>query len=72
MTEVCKKLQRSHWTRSEAEGFSSGIWVLWNGDELEVCPKYIHQQFVYLSVVLLDGWSWDLTAVYASPQAFMR
>lgn len=27
---ICKKMGKLHWARSEAEGFSGGIWLLWD------------------------------------------
>lgn len=32
---VCKRKGRKNWFRVEADGFSGGIWLLWNKDEVE-------------------------------------
>lgn len=31
-SRVCKRLGKTHWIRSEADGFSSSVWLLWNED----------------------------------------
>lgn len=33
---VCKKLGRSEWVRSEADGFRSRIWLFWNQLEIKI------------------------------------
>lgn len=70
--KVCRKLKKTHWIRSEANGFSGRIWVLWNELDLQVQPRYIHQQLIHISVVSVGAKKWDLTAIYASPQASSR
>lgn len=71
-TKVCKKLKKIHWILSEADGFSSGVWVLWDEDDIQVSPRYIHHQFIHMSIVSGDQQRWELTALYASPQASSR
>lgn len=34
--EACSKLGKSDRTRLEAKGFSGGVWVLWNKDEINL------------------------------------
>lgn len=34
--KVCRKLGFSDYFRVEAEGFSGGIWLLWNSNQIEV------------------------------------
>lgn len=48
--EFCKKLKKSHWIRSKAEGFSRGIWMLWDEDDVKIELRYIHKQFVHVAV----------------------
>lgn len=48
-TEVCKKLKNTQWIHSEVEGFSGSIWVLWDENDIQVRPRYVHQQFVHVS-----------------------
>lgn len=70
--DVCKQLRKSHWIRSEADGFSGGIWVLWDGDSIQVSPRYIYHQFIHMEVVSGRRRRWEFSAVYASPQAFLQ
>lgn len=34
--DVCKKLGKNRWVRSESESFSKGVWCLWDEEEIEV------------------------------------
>lgn len=33
---VCKRLGMKRWVRSEASGFSSGVWVCWDDDQISL------------------------------------
>src|SRR4051812_37072007 len=33
---VCAKFGRKRWARSEALGFSGGVWVIWDEEEVEL------------------------------------
>lgn len=35
-SEVCNKLGKTHWICLEADGFSEGVWLLWNADDVQV------------------------------------
>lgn len=63
---VCRKMGMNCWIRSEAEGFSGGVWFLWNKEEVDVVPRYAHASILHVSVTSRGG-PWDMTAVYASP-----
>lgn len=52
--EVCKKIGQNRWIRSESTGFSGGIWVLWNEEEVEVKLSYAHTSFLH-AVVTTSG-----------------
>lgn len=69
---ICRKLGKSHWLRSEASGFSGGVWVLWNEEEIKLVPRAVHRSFVHAEVVSEGGKCWDLVAVYASPNPGVR
>lgn len=43
--------------------------MLWNELDIQVQPRYIHQQFIHISMVSIGAKRWDLTAIYANPQA---
>lgn len=48
--EVCRQLEKSHWIRLAAEGFSMDIWLLWDKDEIKIKPLYVHKYFVHVEV----------------------
>lgn len=70
--EVCKKHGKSHWVRSEAEGFSGGIWLLWDDSAINVVPVDVNRFFIHALVSLKNGLRCMLTAVYASPRGSVR
>lgn len=60
------------WIRSEAAGFSGGVWVLWNDVDIGVKLRVAHKFFLHMTVSLTGDRQWLLTAVYASPQSSAR
>lgn len=46
--------------------------MLWDEDEIQVTPRFIHQQFVHMPVRSSDGLQWDLTTIYASLNSATR
>lgn len=46
--------------------------MLWDEEDVKVEPRYVHKQFILMAVVSAGGHSWELTIVYASPQASSR
>lgn len=64
----CRRLGRSNWVRSDAEGFSGGLWVLWNRADISI--RVVHVQKFLLHILIDEGKSsaWELTAIYASPK----
>lgn len=69
---VCRRLGRREWVRSEAKGFSGGIWVLWNREEVNLRVIHVEKHFVHMIVNEGKPTAWILTAVYASPQHHLR
>ncbi|KAL4281612.1 hypothetical protein GQ457_03G016410 [Hibiscus cannabinus] len=69
---VVAKLDFSHSFRVEAQGFSGGIWLLWDLDvDLEIL--HLSNQFVNGRVRWKFGMSWiHFTIVYASPSSTRR
>ncbi|KAI9106408.1 hypothetical protein K1719_021936 [Acacia pycnantha] len=57
--------------REEAEGFSGGIWMLWNLDELCVDVLVKNDQFIHCKLQL-EGKELLFTAIYASPSEQRR
>lgn len=35
-SEVCRRLRKTQWIRSEADGFSGGVWLPWNEDSIKI------------------------------------
>lgn len=70
--EVCKKIGKKMWIRSEARGFSGGILVMW--DEKEIKLKFIYDDcfFLHLSVKSAGCLLWNFMAIYASPNPSIR
>lgn len=69
---VCKMIGRKNWVRIEADGFSGGIWVLWDRDFLEMRVIQTHKQFIHLVLAPNTDDEWMLTIVYASPKPIER
>lgn len=53
------------WARSKAPGFSGGLWVLWNEDEIALKIKHVKKYFIHDLVFLSNESSWEMTAVCA-------
>lgn len=70
--KVCKKLGRKNWCLVEAEGFSKEIWVLWDGDDIEVSLILVHKQFIHLAINRGKENECQLSIVYASPRPSER
>lgn len=69
---VCKKLGRSRCIRSDADGFSGGVWYLWSDQEVTIDLRYAHTNFLHFAVSSSRGRRWEFTAVYAPPNARKR
>ncbi|KAI9070629.1 hypothetical protein K1719_047409, partial [Acacia pycnantha] len=65
-TKIIKSWGFTFSRRVEAVGFSGGIWVLWNREELCVDVLVKEEQFLYCRLNL-NGKEMLFTAVYASP-----
>lgn len=71
-TEVCRKLGVTRWLRSEASGFSGGVYLLWNNDAIEVELLSVHKSYIHVAIESANTRRWHFTAVYASPKAHIR
>ncbi|KAK9939901.1 hypothetical protein M0R45_016581 [Rubus argutus] len=56
----------------EANGFSGGIWLLWNSNKLHVDVIDNMFQAITIKVSLHGGPSWILSTLYASPTSTVR
>ncbi|KAI9109580.1 hypothetical protein K1719_019634 [Acacia pycnantha] len=70
-SKVIKNWGFKHSVRMEAVGFSGGIWILWEFDELKVDVKAMDEQFIHCSLKY-GGEEMLFTAVYAHPNEQKR
>lgn len=70
--DICRRLGKQDWVRSEAVGFSSGIWVMWNRDKISLRVVHVDKYFIHIIIEEGRGGAWELTAVYASPMHHLR
>lgn len=70
--EVCKGAGMSHWIRSDVEGFSRGIWLLWNEEKFHLDLIHAHRFFVHVEVADEKGIKWLLTACMPVPDASIQ
>ncbi|KAK4258548.1 hypothetical protein QN277_004989 [Acacia crassicarpa] len=56
----------------DCEGYSGGIWCLWEHSISSISVIERHHQFMHLQVTGAAGNSWMLTVVYASPTCASR
>ncbi|KAI9117743.1 hypothetical protein K1719_011158 [Acacia pycnantha] len=71
LDRIIKKRGFKQSVRREAEGFSGGIWILWNLEELVVDVILLDEQFIHCNLCL-EGKKMAFTAVYASPNETRR
>ncbi|XP_052107411.1 uncharacterized protein LOC127740479 [Arachis duranensis] len=69
---IIRKLGFDSWCISDAEGFSGGIWCLWNGKDWQVEPVNVQRQLIHLKIKDNDNRSWYFTCIYGSPQPGTR
>lgn len=70
--EVYRRIAKQSWVRSEARGFSEGLWILWDCHDVDLIILHADQHFIHVEVLDQDGVHWELTAVYASPKKQLR
>lgn len=54
-----RRIGMSDWIRSEARGFSSGIWVFGNREVIELKVIYVELHFIHLLLKEDDGRAWS-------------
>ncbi|KAK7255931.1 hypothetical protein RIF29_29359 [Crotalaria pallida] len=67
-----KKLGFHNSMISEANGFSRGIWILWNNPDIKIQAMCIEQQILHVSIQENNFNPWFLSVVYASPRGEER
>ncbi|KAI9127924.1 hypothetical protein K1719_000917 [Acacia pycnantha] len=56
----------------DCEGYSGGIWCLWDHSIASISLLECHHQFIHLQVARVAGSIWMLIVVYASPFSASR
>ncbi|KAI9081817.1 hypothetical protein K1719_036079 [Acacia pycnantha] len=51
----------------DCEGYSGGIWCLWEPSIAHISILERHHQFMHLQITSTGGCTWTLSVVYASP-----
>ena len=69
---IIRQLGFSKFTFSAAEGYSGGIWCLWEEGSLTIEVIDRQKQFMHLCIVTAKKEKWFLTVVYASPNHIYR
>lgn len=47
---VCRRIGRYDWVRSEARGFSGGLWMFWDRQEVEITVVHVEYHFIHVHV----------------------
>ena len=67
--EITSRLPFDGALHADTVGYSGGIWVLWNSDEVEVTQLAKTEQEIHVEVkVRPSNLSWVLSSIYASPR----
>ncbi|KAI9100884.1 hypothetical protein K1719_024008 [Acacia pycnantha] len=56
----------------DCEGYSGGIWCLWDENIVTATVVECNHQFMHVQVAVPTGASWQFTVVYASPNVAVR
>ena len=67
-----KNLGFQHSVKSDARGFSGGIWLLWNESIGKVTVLSIKPQIITVLIEKHNDRPWILSAVYANPTPSIR
>ncbi|KAI9111887.1 hypothetical protein K1719_017577 [Acacia pycnantha] len=70
-TKVIRSWGFNHSTRVEADGFSGGIWILWESEDLCVDILLKNEQFIHCKLGL-NREEMIFTTIYASPNVHKR
>ncbi|KAK4263183.1 hypothetical protein QN277_028635 [Acacia crassicarpa] len=62
----------SNFELMDCEGYSSGIWCLWDNTISSVAMIECHHQFVHFQISRVAGDTWTCTIIYASPSGAAR
>ncbi|KAI9074058.1 hypothetical protein K1719_043985 [Acacia pycnantha] len=70
-SKVIRNWGYRHSVRVEGEGFSGGIWIVWDREDLSVNVTVKDEQFIHCKLAL-EGEEMLFTAVYANPNEQRR
>ncbi|KAF7819384.1 Non-LTR retroelement reverse transcriptase [Senna tora] len=68
---ILNKLGFDRWEKTDANGYSGGLWVLWKSGKVKVDVVEKHNQYIHVKVSN-GSMEWLLTAVYGSPTISKR
>lgn len=71
-SDVCQRLGKTHRIRSEDNGFSGGVWLLWNEETIKVELLNVNKSFIHIAIKSVGIRRWLFIVVYASPKAHTR
>ena len=70
--KICDKIGFMGQQRVEAQGFSGGIWMLWDTNTVTITSYGSHSQHITVEVRKVGEDPWLFSAVYASPDSTLR
>ncbi|XP_010666673.1 uncharacterized protein LOC104883809 [Beta vulgaris subsp. vulgaris] len=70
--KICDKIGFQGQQRVEAQGFSGGIWLLWDTSFVSITSYGSHTQHLTVEIRKLGEDLWLFSAVYASPDSTLR
>ncbi|XVF24392.1 hypothetical protein REPUB_Repub13aG0124000 [Reevesia pubescens] len=70
--KVCKRSDFPDFFRVEVNGFSGGIWLLWDAAMVDIEVVAHSSQLIHAIVRLNNNCKWLLTAIYGSPEVVER
>lgn len=72
VTDSMCKIGKKDWFKVEGDSFSRGIWILWDGNLVDLKITHAHKQFIHVLMAPNTEEEWQLTVTYASPRPATR
>lgn len=70
--KICDKIGFQRQQRVEAQGFSGGIWLLWDTNLVSITSYGSHSQHLTVEIRKVGEDPWLFSTVYASPDSTLR
>ena len=70
--KICDRIGFAGQKRVEAQGFSGGIWMLWDTQVVAINTYGSHSQHLTVEISKLGEEPWLFSAIYASPDSSIR